>query len=210
MRIETECSECGKKLVLYRYGKQINYFCNSSCYGLWQKGRLFLPERLKIHIASRVHGSPNTKCDYCGKKFHRHPSAIHPKNFCCQNHKNKYHWPERGKIFRCILCGKEFRPHRKSAKYCSFKCMGLANRKPFIIKNGYKKILNPIHPRADAKGYVFEHIIVLEEKLGRPLQPGEESHHIDGNKLNNFPDNLDACINHFEHMKNHPHRYISK
>ena len=50
----------------------------------------------------------------------------------------------------------------------------------------------PGHHRARGNGYVFEHIIVLEEKLGRRLVPKEQCHHIDGNKQNNDPENLMA------------------
>ena len=39
-------------------------------------------------------------------------------------------------------------------------------------------------------GYVLEHIIVAEKKLGRMLRPGETVHHIDRNRKNNDPDNL--------------------
>ena len=61
----------------------------------------------------------------------------------------------------------------------------------------------PVHPRADNYGYVFEHIIILEAKLGRPLAPGEVSHHIDGNKLNNLPENLDAFPSQNQHQSYH-------
>jgi hypothetical protein len=61
----------------------------------------------------------------------------------------------------------------------------------------------PSHPRADFYGYVFEHIIILEAKLGRPLAPGEVSHHIDGNKLNNHPENLDAFPSQKQHQNHH-------
>jgi len=72
---------------------------------------------------------------------------------------------------------------------------------PYIIKKGYKRILKPEHPRADGKGYVREHILILEEKLRRPLLPRETPHHKDGNKLNNHPDNLTTFKNQSIHMK---------
>lgn len=34
------------------------------------------------------------------------------------------------------------------------------------------------------------HRVVAEQKLGRPLVAGEIVHHIDGNKRNNAPENL--------------------
>lgn len=45
------------------------------------------------------------------------------------------------------------------------------------------------------KGFVYEHVVVLEQKLGRPLKPGEVTHHKDGNRSNNHPGNLDVMQN---------------
>lgn len=47
-----------------------------------------------------------------------------------------------------------------------------------------------------------EHRRVAEEKLGRPLAKGEIVHHIDGDKHNNHPDNLQVMTQ-SEHMKEH-------
>lgn len=57
--------------------------------------------------------------------------------------------------------------------------------------NGYQLIYKPEHPRAWKTGYVYEHIIVMEEQLGRNLHPREVVHHKDKNKLNNEPFNLE-------------------
>ena len=56
---------------------------------------------------------------------------------------------------------------------------------------GYMMTLNYDHPRTDKNNhYVFDHILVAEEMLGRYLKPDEVVHHIDFNKLNNDPENL--------------------
>lgn len=39
----------------------------------------------------------------------------------------------------------------------------------------------------------FEHILVAEKALGKPLPRGAVIHHVDENKLNNKPENLVVC-----------------
>ncbi len=48
----------------------------------------------------------------------------------------------------------------------------------------------------------YEHRHVLSIKIGRPLQTDEDCHHIDGNPLNNSPDNLEVK-SHSEHRRYH-------
>lgn len=84
-----------------------------------------------------------------------------------------------------------------------------------LMERGYIKVFSPEHSRANGRGYVFKHIIVAEQKLGRSLKYYKKSdfknemvHHIDGNKTNNEPENLFICGGYREHM--YIHRQLEK
>ena len=68
--------------------------------------------------------------------------------------------------------------------------------------DGYIKLLCPEHPRANVYGYVLEHIIIAETKIGRYLKADEVVHHINGVKNDNRPDNLLVLTKH-EHSQLH-------
>lgn len=54
---------------------------------------------------------------------------------------------------------------------------------------------NPPHPRRNAKGLYPLHRVLMENKIGRILLPGEVVHHQDEDKENNSPDNLQLLSN---------------
>lgn len=60
-----------------------------------------------------------------------------------------------------------------------------------IDKDGYRYIKNPEHPFCDYAGYVPEHRLVLEKKLGRYLKKGEVAHHINEIVDDNRPENIE-------------------
>jgi hypothetical protein len=52
----------------------------------------------------------------------------------------------------------------------------------------------PEHPRASRTGYVFEHILVIEDQLGRFLQYDESVHHLNGVRDDNKTENLELWV----------------
>lgn len=66
-------------------------------------------------------------------------------------------------------------------------------------RRGYPIIYLPEHHKASKNGMVEIHYIIAEEKLGRPLQYGEEVHHKDENRTNYDMSNLmvfDSKVSH--------------
>lgn len=73
-----------------------------------------------------------------------------------------------------------------------------------IASNGYVLIhVGREHHLADVRGYTYEHRLVAEEKLGRRLKPDEIVHHIDRNKQNNDPENIEVHRSTAHHLFHH-------
>ena len=47
------------------------------------------------------------------------------------------------------------------------------------------------HLRAGSNGYVFEHVLVMEERVGRHLVAGETVHHLNGARDDNRPESFE-------------------
>ncbi len=86
-------------------------------------------------------------------------------------------------------------------KFCSQKCVSkwlakYKKEKAFnwkggkVLSNGYIMIYKPEHPKASPQGYILEHRLKMEEKMGRYLQNEEVVHHINGDRRDNRIFNL--------------------
>lgn len=121
---------------------------------------------------------------------------------------------KKGEIVKCLNCGKEkyFQQSNfkfSACKFCSRDCMSIykvGERShswkggKTLDKRGYILLNRPKHPK-NHNNYVYEHILVMEKKLGRYLTENEEIHHLNGKKDDNRIKNLFLCDNHGTHMK---------
>lgn len=67
---------------------------------------------------------------------------------------------------------------------------------------GYILVYKPEHPYA-SRGYIMEHRLIIEDKIGRMVKPSEYVHHINGIKDDNRIENLELCSSKKEHAKVH-------
>lgn len=68
--------------------------------------------------------------------------------------------------------------------------------------DGYITVFVPDHPMATKDGFVLKHRLVMAQHLGRPLEKGEDVHHINGIRSDNRIENL-QLLTRSEHAKLH-------
>ena len=112
----------------------------------------------------------------------------------------------------CKECTKEtIQLIHGTSLFCNRECYFLWKRKnpnkraykEKIFVSGYYYLYRPEHPNAIKKGrYIAEHRYVLEQKIKRLLTKQEVAHHINGDKTDNNPNNLEV-LTVSEHNKHH-------
>lgn len=128
-----------------------------------------------------------TKKNYC-VDCNKEICKISTRCKSCSNRNRRGKYKEETKRKISLANSKEKHPKWKGGRYLS--------------KQGYILILKPNHPKASERGYIYEHILVMEEYLKRQLKPSEIIHHINQITTDNRIENL-QITNRSKHMSNH-------
>jgi len=152
-------------------------------------------------------------CKQCGKKFKDYFS--NKRVFCCSACRNRFHKPHKGHKHSDKSKRKMSKAHK--GKHHSPKTEFKKGQNPphkgkklpqisgnkhwnwkggsFETKSGYIMVKKPNHPNCQGRGYIFEHRLEMEKKIGRYLKKGEVVHHINGKRTDNRIENLKLYTN---------------
>lgn len=113
-------------------------------------------------------------------------------------------------VFKCAKCPTIINcwPHKAGTAVCT-DCLAAVRREngkrvgadqaPTVgstreirIRDGqtYRQVYRPAHPNAPKSGWVMEHRLIMEARLGRLLDPAEVVHHENRDGLDNRAENL--------------------
>jgi HNH endonuclease len=194
-RESVSCAHCGRASL--RRSSDIarnttgRFFCNATC--------------LRA-VGCRPRTGIQRPCERCGASIYVVLSAKKPRRFCSRACKSKAEIAPESEVRTCRRCRALYRVkpsqrwHRALDGFCSRRCQGDASiarpldrqhngRCARLDRNGYVLLWEPAHPKA-IHGWVYEHRLVVERRIGRPLSRDETVHHANGIKDDNRDANL--------------------
>ena len=138
-------------------------------------------------------------CDWCGKEYQR--NRINRHNFCCRqclaDFSSKSKNPEGYEALK---------DYENMSRHMT--ALNLEMNPDRMTPETRAKIRSSRLGTGEGKTYTkcygrHEHRVIAEQKLGRPLLPGEIVHHEDGNRRNNDPRNIYVFSSQSEHASYH-------
>lgn len=202
------CEECGQLFVVK--ANSSGRWCSRAC---WAKaksilgrytcrvcGRDFKPLRAEQVTCSRQCAAVYVKqrsverrlmkrCVVCESEF---DATYHrQQQMCSIECRGRFRSMPRQ---RCERCGKQMDTTNSSyrkQRFCSTECRRTPVGTEKTTTNGYVTVFMPDHPHAQRTGYVMKHRHVVEQQIGRLLQPNERVHHKNGQRDDNRPENLE-------------------
>lgn len=172
-----------------------------------------------MNVKVKISNSSDWVC--VGNGLWKHKTVYFSK----KRNKRRVKWIDYQEVC-CAICG-EIHLQKKSdvgkyeRSYCSDKCrakaikihysgenhMSYVNGR-YVTYQGYVKVKVPEHHRANKNGYVYEHILVAEKMVGRKIGIDEDVHHVNENRSDNRPENLEV-LSRSKHVLRHKKRQFN-
>ncbi len=136
---------------------------------------------------------------YCSRACQRSTCVVCDAAFNPRSNRQRYCSPrcKNGEAV-CRQCGQMFIPSRHTRKtFCSNECayqsghLPLGTKRPTGEGYVYVKVLYGTPGATRGGHWMLEHRYVMQETLGRPLEPYEKVHHINGVRDDNRSENLE-------------------